>query len=105
MNNKAKIAVLGDKDSIMVFKALGFHTVYVEASKEIDKAIHKLAREGYAVIYITETCAERAEETLEFYKTESFPAIIPIPSRFGTNGLGAKGIKHNIEKAIGADIF
>ena len=44
-------------------------------------------------------------EAIEKYKTEPFPAIIPIPNRFGTNGLGMKGIQDNIEKAIGADIL
>ena len=58
-----------------------------------------------AVIYITEPAAELVEETIAVYKTEPFPAIIPIPNRFGSKGIGLKGIKDNIEKAIGADIL
>ena len=49
-----KVAVLGDKDSVMGFMALGVDVFAVYEADEIKKAIHKLAEEGYAVIYITE---------------------------------------------------
>lgn len=89
----------------MIFQALGFRTVYADTAAKIEKEIHNLAREGMAVIYITEPAAELVEETIAVYKTEPFPAIIPIPNRFGSKGIGLKGIKDNIEKAIGADIL
>lgn len=105
MSEQAKLAVIGDQDSVMIFQALGVRTIYADQAKEIEQAIHNLAKEGFAVIYITEQAAENVPEAIEQYKTEPFPAIIPIPNRFGTNGLGMKGIKANIEKAIGADIL
>ncbi len=105
MEHKARVAVVGDRDSIMIFKALGFTTVYADEAAAIDKAIHRLKREEVAVIYITEQAAALAQETINLYKTEPFPAIIPIPSRYGSEGLGMKGIQDNIEKAIGADIL
>jgi V/A-type H+-transporting ATPase subunit F len=103
--NNAKIAVIGDQESIMIFKALGFTTVYVQEQDAIQKAIRDLANEYYAVIYITEQAALLAQETIDSYKTMPFPAIIPIPSRLGSEGLGMQGIQQNVEKAIGADIL
>ena len=44
-------------------------------------------------------------EAVEKYKTVPFPAIIPIPNAEGSLGLGMKGIRDNIEKAIGADLL
>lgn len=105
MSKKAKLAVVGDKDSIMIFQALGITTIYANTEHEVERAIHNLAKQEYSVIYITEPAAELVPEAIERYKTELFPAIIPIPNRFGTNGLGMKGIQNNIEKAIGADIL
>lgn len=105
MSKNAKIAVLGDPDSIMIFKALGFHTIYVKQMDEINHAIHKLAGEDYAIIFITENVAALAKDTIDIYKTVPFPAIIPIPSRFGLEGFGMQGVKDNIEKAVGADIL
>ncbi|MDO4289447.1 MAG: V-type ATP synthase subunit F [Eubacterium sp.] len=105
MSDRQKLAVIGDKDSVMIFQALGFQTVYADGQAQIEKAIHSLARDGAAVIYITEAAAQLAQETIAVYKTEPFPAIIPIPNRFGSQGIGMKGIQENVEKAIGADIL
>jgi V/A-type H+-transporting ATPase subunit F len=103
--NNAKIAVIGDQESIMIFKALGFTIVYAQDQDTIQKAIRDLAKEHYAAIYITEQAALLAQETIDSYKTMPFPAIIPIPSRLGSEGLGMQGIQQNVEKAIGADIL
>jgi len=105
MNQNVSIAAVGDRDSVMLFKALGIEAVYVEDAHQTEKAIHRLAREGCAVIYITEQAAVLAQEAIERYKTEPFPAIIPIPNRAGTTGFGMQGIRANVEKAIGADIL
>ncbi len=104
-SKKNAIAAIGDRDSIMLFGALGVKTVYADTAPEMERAIHSLAREGYAVIYITEKAALLAEEAIARYKTEAFPAIIPIPDRRGSTGLGMRGIRANVEKAIGADIL
>ncbi len=100
-----KIAVIGDRDSVMLWGALGAETVYATEEREIERAVHRLAREGASVIYITEQAAEKAAEAIAKYKTEPFPAIIPIPNRDGTSGVGMQNIRDNIEKAIGADIL
>ena len=100
-----KIAVIGDRDSVMLWRALGIETVFADTAPEAEKAIHRLAREGAAAIYITEQVAELVPEAINRYFNEAFPAIIPIPNREGTTGLGMKGIRANIEKAIGADIL
>ena len=105
MANDAKIAVIGDKESIIIFRALGFHTVDAVTGETVSKAIKKLAEDNYAVIYITEDAAETAEETIDQYKTIAYPAIIPIPGRTGAKGIGMKSVRANVEKAIGADIL
>lgn len=99
-----KIGVVGDSDSVIGFKALGID-VFPATGGEVMKAINRLALEGYAIIFVTEQAAETAAETIDRYKTSPFPAIIPIPGNRGTTGFGMKGIRLNVEKAIGTDIF
>jgi V/A-type H+-transporting ATPase subunit F len=99
-----KIGVVGDSDSIIGFKALGID-VFPAAGGEVMKAINRLANEGYAIIFVTEEAAETAAETIDRYKTSPYPAIIPIPGNRGTTGFGMKGIRDNVEKAIGTNIF
>ncbi|MDR1765842.1 MAG: V-type ATP synthase subunit F [Lachnospiraceae bacterium] len=104
-NEQAKIAVVGDRESVMLFGAVGIRCVYASTQREAETAVGRLAREGCAVIYITEQVADMIPETLKRYKTETFPALIPIPNREGSSGLGMRGIRANLEKAIGADIL
>lgn len=105
MKKKISIAAIGDRDSVMLFQALGVEAFYSNDPRETERTIHRLAKEGCKVIYITEQAAEAAKDALERYKTEPFPAIIPIPSRVGTTGLGMRAIRANVEKAVGADIL
>lgn len=100
-----KIGVVGDRDSILGFKLLGLSVFPVREPKEAGLLVNRLAREDYAVIFITETIAKDIGETIERYKAVPFPAIIPIPNNQGSIGLGMQGIKDNIEKAIGVDIL
>ncbi len=102
---KNKIAVVGDKDSVMLFKAVGLDVKDVQTASQAQKAIHTLAQEGYAVIYITEDFAQKAQEAISLYDNQPFPAIIPIPDKDGIKGIGLQGIKKNVEKAVGADIL
>lgn len=103
--NDSRIAVVGDRDSVMLFQALGVRVVCAEDAERIEKALHRLAREGFAVIYITESAAQKAGEAIDRYAAQPFPAVIPIPDRDGSGGLGMAGIRKNVERAIGADIL
>ena len=102
---KNKIAVVGDKDSVMLFKAVGLEVRYAQNVRDAEQAIHSLARDGYPVIYVTEQVAEQAAEAIALYDTSTFPAIIPIPDKDGIKGIGMQGIRKNVEKAVGADIL
>lgn len=99
------IAVIGEHDSVMGFKVLGLDVFSVYDGRDVPQLIHKLARENYAVVFITETMAIDAAEAIGRYKTSSFPAIITIPNNQGSIGLGMSSIKSNVEKAIGSDII
>lgn len=99
-----KIAVLGDKDSILAFKAIGIEVFPVNEEDEARETLKKLARK-YSVIFITEDIAIKINDVVERYKSRPYPAVIPIPSSSGTNGYGMEQIHKNVEKAIGADIL
>ena len=99
-----KIAVLGDRDSVMGFKALGLDTFFVEEADEARRTLHRIAKEEYAIIYITEQLAELLPADIARYKSEVTPAIILIPGKSGSLGLGAQALQTAIERAVGADI-
>ena len=100
-----KIAVLGDRESVMGFKALGLDVITAETVEEAKRTLHELAKENYAVIYLTETLAKDMADVLERYKDQLRPAIILIPGREGSFGIGMANIQSAIERAVGADIL
>lgn len=100
-----KIAVMGDRDSVMGFKALGLDVVPVLDDQEARTKLHRMAKEDYAVIYVTEQLAELIAADIDRYKDSVTPAVILIPGKSGTLGLGSSALKSAVERAVGADIL
>ena len=99
-----KIAVLGDRDSVLGFKALGLDVVFADTVEEARHTLHQLARESYAVIYITEQLAAGMAADIARYKDQVTPAVILIPGKTGSLGLGQSALQSAVERAVGADI-
>ncbi len=99
-----RIAVVGDKDSVLAFKAIGLEVYPTLDENDAKDVIKRLARD-YKVIFITDKIACSIDATLKKYKSRPYPVIVPIPSAEGSNGFGMQGIKSDIEKAIGSDIL
>ena len=100
-----KIAVVGEKESVLGFKAVGFAVFETAAPQEAEEAVRRLAKEGYGIIFITEQALAPILPILNDYKDRRIPAIIPIPGRQGTMGLGMTSVRQSVERAVGADIL
>ncbi len=101
-----KIAVLGDRESVLGFKALGLDVHSAETVDEGRKILHRLAKDGEtAIIYLTEQYASQMMDEVNKYKDEVMPAIILIPGKAGSMGIGMKNITDSVERAVGADIL
>lgn len=99
------IAVLGDRDSVMGFKVLGLHVYPAETPEEGRTTLLRLAKENYAVIYLTEQMAVHLEAEIARFKDELTPAIILIPGKEGSLGIGMKNVSRAVERAIGSASF
>ncbi|MDR1704846.1 MAG: V-type ATP synthase subunit F [Clostridiales bacterium] len=102
-----RIGVIGDKDSVLCFKAFGMdvYPVSETQAEENRKIIDGMARKGYGIIFITEQVARHVPETIDRYNKEMTPAIILIPSNAGSLGVGLERIRKNVEKAVGINIL
>ncbi len=100
-----KIAVMGDRDSIYGYAALGLDTYPVKEPEEAAKQLKHLADSQYAVIYVTEALQAQLEEEIDRYVSEELPAIIPIPGVSGNTGMGIRNVKKSVERAVGSDII
>lgn len=100
-----KVAVIGDKDSVLAFRALGVEVFTAIDSLEARRIIDRIAKEEYGIIFITEQLAKDIPDTIERYNNEVIPAVILIPSNRGSLNIGLDNINKNVEKAVGSNIL
>lgn len=101
----SKIGVVGDKDSILAFKAIGIEVFPVIGAEESRKTIDRMAMNDYGIIFVTEQVAAEIPETIDRYDKQMLPAVILIPSNQGTLNIGMSRISDNVEKAVGVNIL
>ncbi|UUX33645.1 V-type ATP synthase subunit F [Fundicoccus culcitae] len=99
-----KIAVIGDKDSVLAFKMIGFEVFFAADANEARGHLDDLAREDYGIIFLTEQLGIQIPDALERYNQRITPAIILIPNRTGTNHFGEERFAENVERAVGIKI-
>lgn len=98
----ADIAMIGDKDSVLLGRAAGLDVYFETDGAKAGKLIDRLAAENTKVIFVTEPVFEAAAETVSKYRSRPFPAIIPVPDSKGATGVAMQNVRANVEKAIGA---
>ena len=100
-----KIAVLGDKNSIQGFLAIGLSVFSPNGYEEAKDILHNLVEQEYGIIYITEEFQEMLQKEIDEYADSYLPAIIPIPGVKGNTGKGMLNVKKSVERAVGSDII
>lgn len=105
MRHMYKIAVMGDRESIYGFAALGMTTFVTDDGESAAGTLRKLAHNDYGIIYITEALAAKIQDEIEKYRFESTPAIILIPGVSGNTGAGMSDVNKSVEKAVGSNIL
>ena len=94
------------------FKTRGGRSEKLEAcpaanAAEALQALRSLTKEGseYAIIYIEEKLAQEISHEIEKHKDSPTPAIILIPGREGSLGLGKNALHEAVERAVGMNIL
>lgn len=119
MSNKYSIAIIGNKDTILGFKALGLDTFDANDTETALKLLFTLTGESvevdskssetkakYAIIFITENLAKDiSKEDYKKLGKKALPAIIPLPGSSGATGFGLNKLKRIVEQAVGSDIL
>ena len=91
----------------MGFKALGLDAFPVENLEEARQVLRDITREEekYAIIYVEENLAEGLAHEIDKCKDQPTPAIILIPGRDGSMGLGLSALQAAVERAVGTNIL
>lgn len=102
-----KIAVIGSAETVIGFKALGLEVYPAFTPEEAGEALDMLTGENSqcAVIYIEEGLAQKLSSKIDRFKDRPVPAIIVIPGRDGSAGLGMSALNAAVERAVGMNIL
>ena len=100
-----RIGVLGDRESVLGFKALGVEVFTADDARRARPVLRRIAKEGFAVIFITEHLARDMEDEIRPYRDRAAPAIVVMPGKGGPMGLGMAELKRVVERAVGMDIL
>lgn len=98
----ARIAVIGDKDIVCAFAAIGFEVFPYTRDYKVRETIKDLAGKNYSLILITESCMENLGGFLEPYTSQPYPIILPIPDGVFSKKIGHKRIDANLKKVNAA---
>ncbi len=109
-----KIAIIGPKNIISGFKALGVVPFDIDDGKEaldLIRSIKKDIKENadsdkFAVIILMEEVAKRINSD-EFEKVSggALPAVVVLPGIDGGSGAGLSKLKALAKRAVGSDIL
>jgi V/A-type H+-transporting ATPase subunit F len=99
------MGLIGDRDTIMGFRALGLATHEVVTREDAIEAIRRVMADNYAVIFMTERVYSEVTDIVRAYRERALPVINIIPDNRGNLGFGMKRMRNLVEKAVGADIL
>ena len=100
-----KIGVIGDRSSVQGFAALGLTTFAVNGPEEATAILRSPEVSEFAVLYVTEQLAAACEPAITLHRNSRTPAVILIPGKEGSLGIGLGNVSKRVEKAVGSNIL
>ena len=101
----SRVAVLGERDAVLGFKASG---AVAFAADDVDEARQRLGQvleEDFAVLFVTEAMAEMLKEELQPLYERPKPVVTILPDARRPKGIGMELLKKRVERAVGANIL
>jgi V/A-type H+-transporting ATPase subunit F len=100
-----KIAALGEKDIMLIFRAVGVAVFPVNTIIEAEDKLKKIIKEEYGIIFMTETIAIKLDSIIKQYSFKLLPSIVIIPGLGERNNYAIDILRQAIIKAVGADVM
>jgi len=101
----SKIAVIGDRTSVIGYRGLGLDAFDVPDDEAARETWPRVMAANYDVIFVTENIYGGLIELIDEISEQATPAVVVIPPATGGTGVGGEKIRRVIEKAIGTDVL
>ena len=96
-----KVTVIGDRDSVLGFAALGV-TVMTPRPEQVRESFTRAVNDEAVVIFITERLAEEIPDLIADMTHRPIPSVVTIPDAGGSRGMGLKKLDDIIVTAVGS---
>jgi V/A-type H+-transporting ATPase subunit F len=101
----SNIALIGEKEVIIGFNLVGIQLFPVVNSEEAIKALKDCNKNNFAIVFITDSIAQKIIDKIEEYQKISSISICILPNRIKDTNLNINILRKNVEKAVGTDIL
>lgn len=98
-------AIIGDKESLAGFTALGVDGYPAHTRAETETALEKAQRAGCALILLTEAAALHVRARIEALRQKEGPPVLILPGETGNTGQAEREIEAAIRQAAGAGLW
>ena len=103
---EGKVAVLGDANFVMPFKALGLDIFSVgEKSDDIDENAQKIIEAGYALVVVAENIAPAAEAAFAPCRNLPVPCVVVVPFTTESRGHATRVLGELLRMSTGINIL
>ncbi|MDR1209390.1 MAG: V-type ATP synthase subunit F [Clostridiales bacterium] len=99
-----KVGVIGSRETVSGFGAIGFRAEFAESADEARAVAARLVREC-AIIFVTEDIYVLAPDIAAAYREAATPAVVVIPGAGGGRGIGLEELRRTALRATGMDIL
>lgn len=100
-----KIAILGEKKSVLPFRALGADVFCVKSERDMESIKTEMENGDFALVFIAEEIARKYQKHLEPLYERTMPALVVIPGAYGSWGRGAEDLTKSLARALGSSKF
>ena len=97
-----KIAMLGEKKSVLPFRTLGVDVFCVRSEQDLENFKTEIEKDIFALVFITEEIARKYQKSLEPLYQGTLPALVVIPGAYGSAGWGSGDLVKSMERALGS---
>ena len=101
---KGKMAIIGDGDSTLIFKAAGIDSYSANSLSEFKQTLKNI-KDNYQIIFVTDVFAKDSQEFISEINNDVYPIILTVPGKNGNNGYGIECLKKEMERSLGVDIL
>lgn len=101
----SKVAVLGQRDAVLGFKASGAVVFTADSIQEAREALDLVQKGDFAILLVTEEMAGSLKAELAPLYEMPKPVVTILPDAAHPKGLGMELLQKRVERAVGVNIL